>query len=231
LGKIKTGKSTLVRSMVQVRQEMSVMAQGVRELIRTGKGRVSIETNVGPDHFQDLVFDPGFTGFGRYTPIYTEKKSLETIIQKGGQVSLALLNSWNIVGFCVLAFPESCERWAGLGLQHMKELAGIEVVREFRGAGIAQRLLSRVLSDPQREHEIVYLTGYSWTWDLEYSGLSAEAYRRMLVHLYSQFGFKEYLTNEPNVCLKPENIFMARIGVKVPHEVRENFRWVRFGVL
>ncbi len=205
--------------------------ESVGEFIQTGKGRVSIETNVSPDHYQDLVFDPGFTGLGHYTPIYTQKQILEIIIQKGGGVALALLNSRNIVGFCVLAFPESCERWAGLGRENMKELTGVEVVRGFRGFGIAQRLLSRVLSDPQREHEIVYLTGYSWTWDLEYSGLSAGAYGRMLVRMYARFGFKEYLTNEPNVCLKPENFFMARIGVKVPLEVQENFRWVRFGVL
>jgi acetoin utilization protein AcuA len=40
----------------------------------------------------------------------------------------------------------------------------------------------------------------------------------------------EYQTNEPNICLKPENVFMGRIGKKVSLEGQNDFKWLRFGM-
>ena len=48
--------------------------------------------------------------------------------------------------------------------------------------------------------------------------------------LFEPFGFQEYETNEPNLCLKPENIFMARIGARVSAEDQNRFKWLRFGM-
>ena len=45
----------------------------------------------------------------------------------------------------------------------------------------------------------------------------------MMVH-------QEYQTNEPNICLRPENIFMARIGENVSREIQNQFKWLRFGM-
>ncbi|MCL5019694.1 MAG: N-acetyltransferase, partial [Patescibacteria group bacterium] len=69
-----------------------------------------------------------------------------------------------------------------------------------------------------------------WTWDLDGTGYSAIEYRQMLIRLVEPFGFKEYQTNEPNICLRPENFFMGRVGSNVTEEVRRKFKWVRFGV-
>jgi acetoin utilization protein AcuA len=52
----------------------------------------------------------------------------------------------------------------------------------------------------------------------------------MLIHLYETFGFQEYQTNEPNICLKPENFFMGRIGKHVSQEMRIKFKWLRFDI-
>jgi acetoin utilization protein AcuA len=40
----------------------------------------------------------------------------------------------------------------------------------------------------------------------------------------------EYQTNEPNICLKPENVFMGRVGKNVAAEVQNDFKWLRFGM-
>ena len=77
---------------------------------------------------------------------------------------------------------------------------------------------------------IVYMVGYSWTWDLDGTGKSAPAYRNILISLFEPFGFQEYQTNEPNICLKPENLFMAHIGRDVSEENQKIFKWLRFGV-
>jgi len=60
--------------------------------------------------------------------------------------------------------------------------------------------------------------------------VSSQEYRTMLIRLFGPFGFQEYQTNEPNICLKPENIFMARIGNIISKEVQTEFKWLRFGV-
>jgi acetoin utilization protein AcuA len=52
----------------------------------------------------------------------------------------------------------------------------------------------------------------------------------MLIKLFEPFGFLEYQTNEPNLCLKSENIFMGRIGDRVSKEIQNKFKWLRFGI-
>jgi acetoin utilization protein AcuA len=48
--------------------------------------------------------------------------------------------------------------------------------------------------------------------------------------LFEPSGFQELQTNEPNICLKPENLFMARIGQRVSPGNQKKFKWLRFGV-
>jgi acetoin utilization protein AcuA len=52
----------------------------------------------------------------------------------------------------------------------------------------------------------------------------------MLIRLFSAHGFQEYQTNEPNLCLKPENLFMSRVGDQVPEQTRKAFKWLCFGI-
>ena len=198
--------------------------------IKTKKDRVHIEANPTPDRFQSLIFPSGFTKYDRYTSIYTRKEELTHFVEKNGRVALALLDNQVIIGFAVLDYPEETERWARLGGKIVMALKAVEVLREERNCGIARKLLFPLFSDVGLEEKIVYLTAYSWTWDLEYSGLSLWGYRNMLIALYSGFGFIESGTNELNICLKPENIFMVRKGKNVVQKIQEKFKWLRFGV-
>jgi acetoin utilization protein AcuA len=87
-----------------------------------------------------------------------------------------------------------------------------------------------MLAHPKIERMIAYMVGYSWTWDLDGSGLNAQQYRNMLIKLFNPHGFIELQTNEPNICLKPENLFMGRIGSEVSDKLRQDFKWLRFGI-
>jgi acetoin utilization protein AcuA len=80
------------------------------------------------------------------------------------------------------------------------------------------------------EEKIVYLVGYSWTWDLEGTGKTVAQYRRLLINLFGQQGFQEYRTNEANICLRPENIFMCRVGKEITGPILNRFKWLRFGL-
>ena len=172
----------------------------------------------------------GFTEQPGYRSIYDDIESLEQVLNRGGDVTVALLENRTIVGLAVLDSPDKRQRWARLSWESLLELKAVEVLREFRNYKIAYYLLSELFSFPEIEQKIIYLVGYSWTWDFTSSGMNKESYRQMLINLYSEFGFMEYPTNEPNICLKPENIFMVRLGEIVSKKTREKFKWLRFGL-
>jgi acetoin utilization protein AcuA len=87
-----------------------------------------------------------------------------------------------------------------------------------------------VLDHPLKEARIFYMVGYSWTWDLDGSLMAAMDYREMMIHLFSVFGFEVLQTNEPNVLLRPENLFMARIGKNISEANQKRFKQVRFNL-
>jgi acetoin utilization protein AcuA len=48
----------------------------------------------------------------------------------------------------------------------MMEVNVIEVCRSWRSVKTALAIVKMMLAHPQIEKKIVYLVGYSWTWDL-----------------------------------------------------------------
>ena len=129
----------------------------------------------------------------------------------------------------MLAYPTPGERWSDLGPKIMTEVTAIEVCRNWRSLKIASSDLEMMVYHPQNEEKIVYMVGYSWTWDLNVTGKSAQQYRQMLIKLFEPHGFKEYHTNEPNVCLKPENLFMYQVGNNIKQLILDRFKWLRLG--
>jgi acetoin utilization protein AcuA len=130
----------------------------------------------------------------------------------------------------VLAYPDPGDRWAELGSGIMMEVQAIEVCRSWRSLKIAAAILKKLVAYPQVEAKIIYMVGYSWTWDLNGTKKTVQQYRQMLIKLFEPHGFKEYRTNEPNVCLKPENLFMCRVGNNIRPVIQDRFKWLRFGL-
>ena len=183
-----------------------------------------------PEEIRGYAFDDQFGMHAQYKSLYTKRETLEdNTSQTNANVTLALAGE-NIIGFGVLNHPDEGERWQEMGSGLMMEVKAIEVCRRFRSVGIAARILEQLMQSPVVEECIVYMVGYSWTWDLDGTGISGLAYRKMLIRLFEPFGLQELQTNEPNICLKPENLFMARIGQRVSMENQKKFKWLRFGV-
>jgi acetoin utilization protein AcuA len=112
----------------------------------------------------------------------------------------------------------------------MMEVKAIEVCRSWRSRKISPAILKTLVAYPQIEEKIVSMVGYSWTWDLNGTRKTAKQYRQMLIELFKPHGFKEYRTNEPNICLKPENLFMCRVGKNITQITLNRFKWLRFGL-
>jgi acetoin utilization protein AcuA len=155
------------------------------------------------------------------------KKAAE---QPDAIVVLALVKRNHIIGYGVMAYPDPGDRWADLGPEIMMEVTVIEVCRSRRSFKIAPGLLKMVVGHPQIEEKIVYMIGYSWTWDLSRTRKTAQQYRQMLINIFKPHGFKEYQTNEPNICLKSENLFMCRLGNIISQVILDRFKWLRFGL-
>ena len=197
--------------------------------LTTPYGDVRIRSFCRSADIKQYAFDGQFPVGEDYKSLYTQRESLEKIAeQDAANVVLALDDTDTIIGFSVLADPDPQERWTQLGPGLMMEVKAIEVSRSWRSVGIAPGMLTLLLDHPRIEEMIVYLVGYSWTWDLKGTGKSAEEYSQALIQLFASFGFQQYETNEPNVCLKPENFLMSRIGSRVNPTIRDRFKWLRY---
>ncbi|MFA5903190.1 MAG: GNAT family N-acetyltransferase, partial [Desulfobacula sp.] len=129
---------------------------------------VYIQSKIDKVFLKDLIFPFETIHLPAYKPIYCTKKSLDGIIEKGGSISLALFKQKTIVGLAILDYPDEKVIWAHSNRESIMELKAVEVLREFRNRGIARQLMVRLFSDSFVEEKIIYLTAYSWIWDLAY---------------------------------------------------------------
>ncbi len=197
----------------------------------TGCGQIIINPRCSPGSFRGLQLDAGLGNFPHYSSIIQKLETFEKIASgKDGRVALALINENIIVAYMVCWYPDATDRWSKLG-GLMYEFGAIEVSRNFRKMGIAAKMVTSALRDDFFDEKISYMNGYSWHWDVDGSGLTLIQYRKMMLNFMKPFGFEEYYTNEPNIALRQENLFMARIGSKVSEEDQLRFRNLRFGIV
>ncbi len=81
---------------------------------------------------------------------------------------------------------------------------------------MASALLRFAVEPDPFEDLILIASGLAWHWDLEQSGLSAVAYRRVLGRVFGAAGFEPLRTDEPEIAYDPANLFVARIGEPGP---------------
>ncbi|MGD9043267.1 MAG: hypothetical protein PVG06_06130, partial [Desulfobacterales bacterium] len=197
----------------------------------TPRGDICVHSFCSPRQIRQYTFDDQSRSQPDFKSLYTRRQTLEDHAgYPDANVVLAIADQKHIIGFGVLAYPEPGERWAELGPKIMIELKAIEVCRAWRSLGVAHRIMEMILAHPHIEDKITYLVGYSWTWDLAGTDMDVTQYRQKLVNLYQSYGFKGYETNEPNVCLKPENFLMCRIGNNISQLFKDRFKWLRFGL-
>ena len=199
--------------------------------LKTARGGIRIRDLGSPEDIRHCSFDPQFTLHPQLGSLFAARRLVEKFSGRSDAVVVVAMTGHNqVVGYGILAYPEQDERWAELGLNVMMEVKAIEVARSWRSCKIASAILKRIVCTPEIEEKILYMVGYSWTWDLIVTGCTPQQYRQMLIRLFEPHGFKVYQTNEPNVCLKPENLFMCRVGKGVSQLMLDRFKWLRFGL-
>jgi acetoin utilization protein AcuA len=195
------------------------------------QGKIVIYARCPSGFFGALRLDEGIGDFAYYSSMIQKLDEFDRMAGgTDGRVSLAVLEGRVIVGYFACRYPKPSERWSKLG-ELMYEMGAIEVSRNFRKLGMARMLIKTVLTEPFIEDKISYMNGYSWHWDVVGSGYTVAEYRNVHLKLLEPYSFREFRTNEPNISLREENIFMARVGSRVSHEDTNRFKRLTFGRL
>jgi acetoin utilization deacetylase AcuC-like enzyme len=175
-----------------------------------------------------LEVDPGIHAFVREPA--QEREVLARIAEEpNGEVVVAHTPEGVVVGYVAVLDPEPGTRFASL--PGLLEVGAVEVAAGWRRGGVAGALLRFAVEPDPFEDLILIASGLAWHWDLEQSGLSATAYRRVLRRVFEVAGFEALETDEPEIAYHPANLFVARVGGRVPPARRAAFtsRLVRGG--
>lgn len=176
-----------------------------------------------------MTTDAGIGRFARYRSIISGVHTLEKIAAlPDANVTIALSPTRQMVGYIACSYPDAAEGWRDNADGLCYELGAIEVSRNWRRVGIAREMVAAILTDEFIETKIFFLTGYAWHWDTDHTGLSAYAYRNLLVRLFRPFGFQVFLTNNPEIRMSSANVLMARIGRSITAQQRQRFQGMLF---
>lgn len=206
------------------------MAGGRGLGLETAQGPVEVVTYCTPAQVEALSLHPGIGVFDNFRSLLASRQVLaHQAADPQANLCLSLHQGRQIVGYCLRRPPQAGERWTAMDPPILHEILA-ETARGWRGQKLMRPMLKLVVEEPQNQERILYIVGYSWTWDLAETGKTSQEYRQTLISLLAPLGFKEYPTNEPNVSLRPENLFMARIGERVAQPLRRRFTNLLFGI-
>lgn len=192
-------------------------------------GPLRILSVCSPEALSAMSLDAGIGRFARYRSIIAGIHTLEKVAAlPDANVTVTLSPTHHIVGYIECSYPDAIEGWRDNTDGLCYELGAIEVSRNWRRLGIAREMVATILADEFIETKIFFLTGYAWHWDTDQTGLSAYAYRNLLVRLFRPFGFQVYLTNNPEIRMSSANVLMARIGRYITMQHRERFQKMLF---
>jgi len=167
-----------------------------------------------------LEVDPGIHTFVRAPE--QEREVLARIAEEPtGEVVVAHTPEGVVVGYVAVLDLEPGTRFSSL--PGLLEVGAVEVASGWRRGGVAGALLRFAVEPDPFEDLILIASGLAWHWDLEQSGLSAVAYRRVLRRVFEVAGFESFRTDEPEIANHPANQFVARIGSRVPPARRALF--------
>lgn len=197
------------------------------------QGRIYFRRRVPAGCLERMELAEGLGIFFRYD-LPRQKDILLNIARMDyGDVVLAHTAENLVVGYVTMHPVDPTERWDipnrvslvnPAGRLYIHEFGAIEVSRQWRGLGLSSTLMRAGFEgDTWYDDKILVSVEFAWHWDYEESGLSRFAYRNMLKKVIASVGFEQMDTDEPNVLMDAANMFMVRIGPKVPHQIQQQF--------
>ncbi len=198
------------------------------EQYQSRRGIITIHPACPANVLDNLKIDDGLGFFWHNRPDLQHQALIKIAAMPEGRVAIAHTAEDVIVGYVTITLPEEDTRWGRDHIPGLYELGGIEVSRDWRGAGVGRALLTALFKEDSFPNEIVLATGYRWCWDLESTGLTVREYRNMLNRVFGEYGFRLYETDEPNIAWYPDNALVARIGKHASPELVAKFNALLF---
>lgn len=147
-------------------------------------------------------------------------------ISREGCVTIAI-EKQTIIAYVTFHKPGEDESWAEDKTGELIELGAVEVSADYRGQGLAEKILTATFDSGVFDNTIVFATMYFWHYDLKRTGLSDFAYKRLLDKLYRKAGLVPFATTDPEIRSSAANQLMARIGPNTPEHVKKEFDRLR----
>ena len=187
---------------------------GREQQLASPHGQLRVLSTCRPEFLHTLTLESGLGRFARYRSIISGVETLERVATlSDANVTVALSPTGQVIGYVECCYPDAIEGWKENNDGLCYELGAIEVSRNWRHCGIARAMVALIMEDPFIDTKIVFLTGYSWHWDTDLTGLSAYAYRNLW------WVFRRSVSrplNNPEIRMSSANVLMARVGARVP---------------
>ena len=163
-----------------------------------------------------------------FRPAHRQHAALVGITElETGSVGTVLFEG-QVVCCATLHPPDKYQRFGEATLPGILELGAVESAPEYRSQRLARRLLDVMMPPERFQENIIIATLYHWHYDLENTGLSTYAYRKLLEKLYSRVGFVVMKTDDPEISTYPGNALMVRMGNAAPEDLQAEFERLRF---
>jgi GNAT superfamily N-acetyltransferase len=176
-----------------------------------------------PSDLEGLRVGDGLGAYCRYRPGGTLAILRRVLGAPGGRLAVALAGD-TLVAHLGLFQPDPEERWGRRPQAGLLELGTLEVDRSWRRRGVARSLLAALCTDPRLEAAILLAPQFAADWDLGGTGLTAAAYRQLVLRLFRRRGFAEFVTDEPLITADPMNCLLVRVGREAPAALYDAFR-------
>jgi acetoin utilization deacetylase AcuC-like enzyme/GNAT superfamily N-acetyltransferase len=170
-----------------------------------------------PSMVERLVPDSGLHAFAR---LPEREHQLLINLAKSPDCALALAHTPEGEIVAQVTLTPGDDWWDGF--ENVYEVT-IEVSSNWRGMGIANRILDFALELDALEDMILFAMGLSWHWDTDDLKISVYRYRELIARLFGSQGFEEFATTEPDISMEPGNILLVRVGKNVDQLVVKRF--------
>ncbi len=196
----------------------------------TSKGTVLIRRRCSCEFINSLEIDSGIGTFFRFTEGCTERQRklwLDIAVHKDEEVVIAYTEN-TLIGAVTVLHPGPEERWGKIGDPRIYEMGSIEVSVNWRGLGVARKIMEWLFKDGFYDDKIVYSMELAWHWDFKHTTLDKFEYRDLLLKLFQSFGFVLLDTDEPDILMDSANMLTVRFGKNTDPELRDKFWYSLF---
>jgi acetoin utilization protein AcuA len=194
-------------------------------LISSPYGRIEVLPCADPNLIKRLEMDLSLDVFRQPE---LQKEALIGIADADDSCVCIAKLGHRIVGYATFHPPDEIERWSGSKVPGLLELGAVETSKTHRGRHLARTLLEVGIGTGRYNDKIVIATIYHWHFDLEATGLTSHAYRKLLERMYSSVGFQIVKTDDPEIAYYPGNSLMARVGERASEALKAEFDRLRF---